>query len=103
MKRIFFASIGLWLGISSLHAQTMLTSFYTDHTNRGRPQIAAHNTEPFGTKFKVTYPKTGKSYIVVIGDRGPHVGNRKLDISTEAAKAIGMTDAGVARLVVERL
>ena len=60
---------------------------------------AAHRTLPFGTKLKVTHGE--RSVIVTINDRGPFVRGRVLDLSTGAARAIGLTGAGVGRVVAE--
>jgi rare lipoprotein A len=56
---------------------------------------AAHKTLPFGTRVRVTDSKTGRSVIVVINDRGPFNKGRVLDLSTSAAKALGITERGV--------
>jgi rare lipoprotein A len=60
---------------------------------------AAHRTLPFGTKLRVTHG--GRSVIVTINDRGPFVRGRVLDLSTGAARAIGLTGAGVGQVVAE--
>ncbi|HET6838338.1 MAG TPA: septal ring lytic transglycosylase RlpA family protein [Bradyrhizobium sp.] len=60
---------------------------------------AAHRTLPFGTKLKVTHGD--RSVVVTINDRGPFVRGRVLDLSTGAARAIGLTSAGVGRVVAE--
>ena len=60
---------------------------------------AAHRTLPFGTKLRVTHG--GQSIVVTINDRGPFVRGRVLDLSTGAARAIGLTSAGVGRVVAE--
>jgi peptidoglycan lytic transglycosylase len=60
---------------------------------------AAHRTLPFGTKLRVTHG--GRSVVVTINDRGPFVRGRVLDLSTGAARAIGLTGAGVGRVVAE--
>ena len=60
---------------------------------------AAHRSLPFGTKLRVT--RGGRSVIVTINDRGPFVRGRVLDLSTGAARAIGLTGAGVGRVVAE--
>jgi len=60
---------------------------------------AAHRTLPFGTKLRVT--RGDRSVIVTINDRGPFVRGRVLDLSTGAARAIGLTGAGVGRVVAE--
>lgn len=60
---------------------------------------AAHRTLPFGTRLRVTHG--GRSVIVTINDRGPFVRGRVLDLSTGAARAIGLTGAGVGQVVAE--
>jgi rare lipoprotein A len=60
---------------------------------------AAHRSLPFGTKLKVTHG--GRSVIVTINDRGPFIRGRVLDLSTGAARAIGLTSAGVGRVTAE--
>jgi rare lipoprotein A len=60
---------------------------------------AAHRSLPFGTKLRVTHD--GRSVIVTINDRGPFVRGRVLDLSTGAARAIGLTGAGVGRVTAE--
>lgn len=62
---------------------------------------AAHKTLPFGTKLKVTCSQTGKTAIVKVNDRGPYVGNRALDLSYGAAKALGMLDRGITKVKIE--
>jgi len=60
---------------------------------------AAHRTLPFGTKLRVTHGD--RSVVVTINDRGPFIRGRVLDLSTGAARAVGLTSAGVGRVVVE--
>jgi rare lipoprotein A len=60
---------------------------------------AAHRSLPFGTKLKVTHGN--RSVVVTINDRGPFVRGRVLDLSTGAARAIGLTGRGVGRVVAE--
>lgn len=67
----------------------------------GSQMIAAHRSWPFGTPIKVTYQ--GKSVKLVVRDRGPYIKGRSLDISTAAARKLGMIRAGVARVCVQRL
>lgn len=61
---------------------------------------AAHRTLPFGTRLRVTNVENGKTVVVRVNDRGPHVSGRVLDLSYRAAQTLGMTDAGVARVEV---
>jgi rare lipoprotein A len=64
---------------------------------------AAHRTLPFGTRVRVSDPKTGKSVVVTINDRGPFARGRILDVSTSAAKLLDMVDKGVIYVHVEVL
>ena len=60
---------------------------------------AAHRSLPFGTKLRVTHG--GRSVVVTVNDRGPFIRGRVLDLSTGAARAIGLTSAGVGRVTAE--
>jgi rare lipoprotein A len=55
---------------------------------------AAHRTLPFGTRLTVTNPRTGRSVVVIVNDRGPFVSGVGLDLSLGAAQAIGMHGTG---------
>ena len=58
---------------------------------------AAHRSLPFGTKLRVTHGD--RSVVVTINDRGPFIRGRVLDLSTGAARAIGLP--GVGRVTAE--
>ncbi len=64
---------------------------------------AAHRTLPMNCYIKVTNKDNGKSVIVKVNDRGPFHGNRVLDLSYGAAKAIGITQKGVGNVTIERV
>lgn len=64
---------------------------------------AAHRTLPFGTRARVTNLGNNRSVVVVINDRGPFTGGRIIDVSTNAADALGFRKAGVARVRVEAM
>jgi rare lipoprotein A len=59
---------------------------------------AAHRTLAFGTNVKLTNPENGRSIVVRINDRGPHVRGRDLDVSAQVAKELGIKSDGIARL-----
>jgi rare lipoprotein A len=65
--------------------------------------IAAHRTLPFGTRVRVNNLDNGRSVVVTIVDRGPYAAGRIIDVSTVAADALGMRQAGVAHVRLERL
>jgi rare lipoprotein A len=54
----------------------------------------AHKTLPFGTLVRVTNVKTKKSVVVRVNDRGPSTPDRIGDLTTAAAKKIGIIKAG---------
>jgi rare lipoprotein A len=62
---------------------------------------AAHRSLPFGTLLRVTNGLNGMQTIVRINDRGPYVGNREIDLSRAAAKALHLVDTGVAPVLLE--
>jgi rare lipoprotein A len=59
---------------------------------------AAHRTLPFGTRLRVTDPKSRRSVTVTVNDRGPFTKGRVLDLSLAAAKALRMIDRGLIRV-----
>jgi rare lipoprotein A len=117
MKIVRFAAIAAVLGLSTglwphaaEAAQTGMASYYkhgarTANGERFDPHgyTAAHRTLPFGTRVLVTNLKNGKSVIVRINDRGPFTKGRVIDLSLGAAKVVGLTKSGVAKVKVVRL
>jgi rare lipoprotein A len=90
------------------HSFSGMASFYGSESGsrtasgqrmNSNAMTAAHRTLPFGTKLRVTHG--GQSVIVTINDRGPFIRGRVLDLSTGAARAIGLTSAGVGRVTAE--
>ena len=63
---------------------------------------AAHRTLPFGTRVLVTNMRNGRSVTVRINDRGPFNRGRIIDVSTAAARELGMIGSGTAMVSVER-
>ena len=59
---------------------------------------AAHRTLPMGSLIVVTNLKTGQSSAMRISDRGPFVADRMIDLTPASAKAIGVYQAGLARV-----
>ena len=87
---------------------------YYGHVHQGRRMAngqrfdeskltAASRMLPLGTRVKVTSLRNQKSVIVTITDRGPAVKTRVIDLSTAAARALGMISRGVDRVRVEPL
>src|SRR3954454_12878335 len=59
---------------------------------------AAHKTLPFGTQLRVTNERTGRSVVVRINDRGPYAHGRGIDLSKDAADAVGFLGVGMVTL-----
>lgn len=85
-----------------------VASFYTEgaRTASGEkfdPQAltAAHPTLPFGTRLRVTDVATGRSVIVRVNDRGPHVPGRIVDVSYSAAEMLGIVRRGTANVTIQ--
>ncbi len=59
---------------------------------------AAHPTLPLGTFVKVTNLRNGKAVVVRINDRGPVVDGRIIDVSYNAARALGFKERGLQKV-----
>jgi len=96
-----------------LFTQLGLASWYGApyHNRRGsngkvydmNAMTAAHRTLPLNSVVRVTNVKTGKSAVVRITDRGPFIGERILDLSLAAAKAVDVWEPGTAWVKLELL
>jgi rare lipoprotein A len=100
-------AVHMAFAIHSEAAQTGVASYYkhgkrTANGERFNPNgfTAAHRTLPFGTRVLVTNVRNGKSVIVRINDRGPFSHGRLIDLSFGAAKVVGLTASGVAKVKV---
>ncbi len=56
-----------------------------------------------GTRLSVTNLENRRSVIVRVNDRGPYVDGRVIDLSLAAARALGITEEGVARVRLQPL
>jgi len=64
---------------------------------------AAHKTLPMNTRLLVENLENGKKTVVRVNDRGPFVKGRIIDLSNAAARALGMTRKGTARVRITAL
>ena len=67
----------------------------------GHKLTAAHPTLPFGTRVRVTNVASGSSVTVRVNDRGPFVEGRVIDVSYAAAKTLGITEQGLAKVKLD--
>ncbi len=61
---------------------------------------AAHTTLPMGTWVTVKNLENQNTVNVKINDRGPFVGNRLIDLSYRAARELGFSEKGTAKVLV---
>jgi rare lipoprotein A len=78
-------------------------SFQGKQTASGEPYdmldfTAAHPSLPLGTFVKVTNLNNGKAVVLRINDRGPVVDGRIIDVSYNAARALGFKERGVQKV-----
>lgn len=88
--------------------QVGTASWYGDYfqgkqTASGEPYdmrdfTAAHPTLPLGTFVRVTNLRNGKAVVVRINDRGPVVDGRIIDVSYNAARALGFKERGLQKV-----
>jgi peptidoglycan lytic transglycosylase len=96
-----------------LFTQLGLASWYGApyHNRRGsngevydmNAMTAAHRTLPLNSIVRVTNVKTGRSAVVRITDRGPFIGERIVDLSLAAAKAVDVWGPGTAWVKLDLL
>jgi len=89
-------------------ASVGVASFYTAGARTANGErlnpnalTAAHPSLPFGTRLRITSVASGRSVVVRVNDRGPFIKGRAVDVSYSAAKELGMTERGVAKVKME--
>ena len=92
---------GSFAGVASFYGNESGSKTASGQRFNENDMTAAHRSLPFGTKVRVTH--RGKSVVVTINDRGPFVKGRVLDLSTGAARAVGLTASGVGHVTAEVL
>lgn len=98
MYRTFLASLAVVSTVSCSRAESGLASFYEGVGGTGE-MTCAHRTRPFGSMITVSYQ--GRTIQCRVNDRGPFIKGRVIDVSTDAARALGMIDAGVVLVSLE--
>jgi rare lipoprotein A len=77
----------------SMKFQSKKTASGERFDNNG--MTAAHNSLPFGTKVLVTNIHNGRTVVVTINDRGPHIRGRIIDLSRAAFAKIENLKRGI--------
>ncbi len=63
--------------------------------------VVASKTLPLGTTARVTNLDNGRTATVKVGDRGPHVAGRVVDLSPKVASDLDIKKQGVAPVIVQ--
>ena len=63
----------------------------------------AHKSLKFGTLLRITNPRTNKSVIVRVNDRGPYIPGRQIDLSKAVAEEMDVISSGVGKLKIEEI
>ena len=98
MFRSAVAMVLVLIPVSMVRAESGLASYYRGVGSHGE-MTCAHRTRAFGSMVTVTY--AGHSIRCRVNDRGPFVRGRIIDVSTPAARALGIMDVGIALVSVE--
>jgi rare lipoprotein A len=98
MRTIFCMALLLSSTATAMAAETGLASFYPGIGKRNE-MTCAHRSHPFGKRLRVSHGSV--SIECRVNDRGPFIKGRIIDVSTSAARALGMINAGVVHVRVE--
>jgi rare lipoprotein A len=99
MRKTFFSAV-LMLSTSTtaMAAEKGMASFYPG-VGKGNEMTCAHRNYAFGKRLRVSHGNV--AIVCRVNDRGPFIRGRIIDVSTSAARALGMITAGVIQVVVE--
>ena len=87
-----FASGHSFSGVASFYGNESGSKTASGQRFNENAMTCAHRSLPFGTKLRVSHG--GRSVVVTVNDRGPFVHGRVLDLSTAAARALGIDGLG---------
>jgi rare lipoprotein A len=79
-------------GVASMYGNESGSKTASGQRFNENAMTCAHRSLPFGTKLRVTHGS--RSVVVTVNDRGPFIRGRVLDLSTGAARAIGLSGLG---------
>ncbi len=79
-------------GVASMYGNKSGSQTASGQRFNENAMTCAHRSLPFGTKLRVSHG--GRSIVVTVNDRGPFVRGRVLDLSTGAARALGISGLG---------
>ena len=98
-RAVFFCAMLCGITDPAPAAEKGLASYF--QYSRYTGLIAAHRSLPVGSGVRVVNLDNGRSAVVTIVGRGPFIGGRVIDVSFEAAEALGFRQAGIAHVRVD--
>lgn len=112
MHRIILV-LAAFLATTAAHAETGIASHYGPGFDGRRTASGArfnqfrvscaHKTIRLGTWVRVTDLRTHRVIACIVTDRGPFIRGRVIDLSTAAARQLGMLSRGLAHVSVEAI
>jgi rare lipoprotein A len=111
MKNLLFLFLLLPVVSEASHTQVGIASWYGRENTKSSTgkkltrhlPAVAHKTLPMGSKVKITSHRTKKSVIAVVEDRGPYTKGRIVDLNLVAARKLGITKSGIAKVTLEKI
>jgi rare lipoprotein A len=85
--------------LTSVRAESGLASYYEGVGGHAGEMTCAHRSRRMGSMVVVSYH--GRTIRCRVTDRGPFIKGRVIDVSTSAARALGMMSAGVVMVSLE--
>lgn len=111
MKKLLAILLLFPLIYEASYTQVGVASWYGSENNRSATgkkltrhlPAVAHKTLPFGTRVRITTHRTKKSVVAVVEDRGPYTKGRIVDLNLVAARRLGITKTGIAKVTLEKI
>jgi rare lipoprotein A len=94
---VLLVVVSVFCTVAVARAESGLASFYPG-IGRSDEMTCAHKTRPLGSMV-TSYG--GRSIRCRVNDRGPFKKGRVIDVSTKAARALGMIEAGVVHVSLQ--
>lgn len=98
LYRTLLVSTAALAAITTARAESGSASYYSGIGHSGE-MTCAHRTRPMGSMITVSY--RGRTIRCRVNDRGPFAKGRVIDVSVNAARALGMMEAGVVKVSLE--
>lgn len=95
-------AVPLYAAAATKNNASRLESGIASWFHSRHPLSAAHRTLPVGARVKVR-TSSGRSVIVRVTGRGPFVGGRVIDLSSDAFKKLASLGTGVIRVKLEQV